>query len=62
MSRENGSGGRRRIWRTLPVVSSELLVPLAQKAEADGVEGVFACRFTDLPLSPWRSPPAPPKA
>ena len=41
MSKLNGSGNSRRIWRTLPVVSSDLLVPLAQQAEDDGVEGVF---------------------
>ena len=38
MSKLNGSGNSRRIWRTLPVISSELLVPLAQQAENDGVE------------------------
>jgi len=52
MSGVNGSGNPRRIWRTLPVVSSELLVPMAQQAEADGVEGVFAYQVYGPPFIP----------
>jgi alkanesulfonate monooxygenase SsuD/methylene tetrahydromethanopterin reductase-like flavin-dependent oxidoreductase (luciferase family) len=52
MSRVNGSGNSRRIWRTLPVVSSAALIPLAQQAEADGAEGVFAYQVYGPPFIP----------
>jgi alkanesulfonate monooxygenase SsuD/methylene tetrahydromethanopterin reductase-like flavin-dependent oxidoreductase (luciferase family) len=52
MSKLNGSGNSRRIWRTLPVISSELLVPLVQQAEDDGVEGVFAYQVYGPPFIP----------
>lgn len=52
MSKLNGAGNPRRIWRTLPVVSSDILVPLAQQAEDDGVEGVFAYQVYGPPFLP----------
>jgi alkanesulfonate monooxygenase SsuD/methylene tetrahydromethanopterin reductase-like flavin-dependent oxidoreductase (luciferase family) len=52
MSKLNGSGNARRIWRILPVVSSDSLVPMVRQAEADGVEGVFAYQVYGPPFIP----------
>lgn len=52
MSGLNGSGAPRRIWRALPVVSSDILVPMAQQAEHAGVDGVFAYQVYGPPFIP----------
>jgi probable F420-dependent oxidoreductase len=46
-SREN-----RRIWRVLAPAPAEILVGMAQQAEADGVEGVFAYQVYGPPFIP----------
>ena len=52
MANLNASGEARRIWRVLPTMPAEMLVPAAQQAEADGVEGVFAYQVYGPPFIP----------
>jgi probable F420-dependent oxidoreductase len=52
MANLNASGEARRLWRLLPPLPAEILVLLAQQAEAEGVEGVFAPQVYGPPFIP----------
>lgn len=52
MANLNASGETRRIWRLLAPLPVEILVVLAQQAEAEGVEGVFSPQVYGPPFIP----------